>query len=145
MARKAPAGANGAQSTRVRRGGRKPGTWTLVTPEQIRAYRDGHRVSRVRMAQMLGCSPTSVQNWEKGKVATTKTQLQIKELIETAPSVPLPSRQRQGPSLLGAREAGEGVSLEVTGRIVTAYVAGAKALGTEELVGLIRGVRAALS
>lgn len=135
---------NGAKAggARKRRGGRKPGVWKLVTPEKLKAYRDENRVSRARMAQMLGVSTTSVQNWETGTVASMKIQQRLAELISAGPSAILPPRK--GPSLWD-RSGGPGdAAVATTGTIVAAYVGGAKKLGPDQLVELIRSVRTAL-
>lgn len=139
MARQAAMTAKGAaeKGAVARRGGRRPGTWKLVTPEQILAYRKEHHVSRARMAQALGVSSTSVQNWESGTVATLKAQQRIAMLIAASPSpppVPYPSEVPPGD---------EGALL-ATGTIVVAYAASRKDLRPDQLVGVIQTVRGAL-
>lgn len=46
-------------------GGRKRGTWD-VTPEAFEEWRRGQKLSRARLAKVLGVSSTSVQNWGTG-------------------------------------------------------------------------------
>ncbi len=135
--------ATGAADKRTggRRGGRKPGTWKLVTPMQILAYRKEHRVSRARMAQALGVSSTSVQNWESGTVATLQAQQRIATLIAASPAAP-PAPHR-APHSSDAPSGDEGALL-ATGTIVVAYAANRKDLRPDQLVGLIQTVRGAL-
>lgn len=143
MARRAATTSKGAAEKGAveRRGGRPPGTWKLVTPEQILAYRKEHRVSRTRMAQALGVSSTSVQNWESGTVATLKAQQRIAMLIAASPAAP-PAPQRV-PHSSDAPSGDEGALL-ATGTIVVAYAANRKDLRPDQLVGLIQTVRGAL-
>jgi DNA-binding XRE family transcriptional regulator len=126
-----------------RRGGRKPGEWKLVKPEQLREYRATNKVSRARLAQMLGVSSTSVQNWETDTVATMKIQQRLAELFAAGPAAILPRMKQQSP---WQRDAGEGNSvLSATGTIVASYVKARSDVGADELVGLIKSVRSALS
>lgn len=140
--RRAMAAAGAADKrTGGRRGGRKPGTWKLVTPMQILAYRKEHRVSRARMAQALGVSSTSVQNWESGTVATLQAQQRIATLIAASPAAPpAPHRVRHSPDA----PSGDEGALLATGTIVVAYAANRKDLAPDQLVGLIQTVRGAL-
>lgn len=121
-----------------RRGGRQPGTWSLVKPEQIREYRASNKISRATLATMLGVSSTTIVNWETGKaVATTRLQSRIQSVLGRAPMVSLVSV----PSAVGN---GNGAAaLEAVGQIVAAYLQGAK-VEAEELPGLVQRVRAAL-
>lgn len=128
-----------------RRGGRRPGVWKLLTPDKLRAYREEHKISRVRLAQMLGVSSTSVQNWETGTVATLKIQQRLAELIAAGPSAILPPRK--APSLWDVASGGNGKgdpTISATGEIVASYVSSRKAIPAEELVEVIRAVRRAL-
>lgn len=128
-----------------RRGGRKPGVWKLLTPEKLKAYREEHKISRVRLAQMLGVSSTSVQNWETGTVATLKIQQRLAELIAAGPAAILPPRR--APSLwdvAGGANGNGDPAISATGEIVASYVSSRRGLPAEELVEVIRAVRRAL-
>lgn len=133
-----------SQSAR-RRGGRKPGEWRLVTPEQLRAYREEHRISRARLAQTLGVSSTSVQNWETGTVATMRIQERLAALIAAGSTAVLPLRR--APSLWEASTTPEATqAITATGMIVANYVQTRRdELPIDDLVSLIRNVRQALA
>lgn len=135
-----------AKKKTKRRGGRKPGTWDLVQPADIRTYRDKHRISRARLAEILGVSTTSIMNWESGAgVALRPMQARLRELVTSAPPVPLRALAQPTPMYGSAphRSNGAGSSLEAVGRIVAAYVAGAEVRATD-LPGLVQRVRQAL-
>jgi transcriptional regulator with XRE-family HTH domain len=131
------------------RGGRRELVWKLLTGEQLKAWRLENGVSRARLAQILGVSSTSVQNWETGTVATMRTQQRLAELMK-APPAAIPPRRR-APSLWdagGQQQRQQPVvdpTLTAVGTIVSEYLKGAKGLGGDELVSLITAVRQALS
>lgn len=126
-----------------RRGGRKPGEWKLLTPEKLRAYRDENKISRARLAEALGVSSTSVQNWETGAVASMKIQQRLAELIAAGPSAIVPTRKSS--SLWDtSRNGGDAAAVAATGTIVTGYVQTSQNLGSDDLVTLIRAIRQAL-
>lgn len=131
-------------SQRRRRGGRKPGEWKLVTPEQLRDYRANNKISRARLAQMLGVSSTSVQNWETGTVASMKIQQRLAELIAAGPAAILPARKQASLWDMAAQEKND-PAITTTGTIVAGYVSTHSGMSPEDLIGLIRSVRQALS
>lgn len=135
-----------AQAAPKGRGGRKPGTWTLVQPEQILAYRQEHRLSRATFAAMVGVSSTTVQNWELGKgAAFQKAQEKIATVIGSAPAVTT-SKQGARPTAIatnGQHPAGYDSVVEGTAKIVAAFLTTAK-IGRGELGAVVREVRAAL-
>ena len=131
-------------SARRRRGGRKPGEWKLVTPEQLREYRSVNKISRARLAQMLGVSSTSVQNWETGTVASMKIQQRLAELIAAGPAAILPPRKQASLWDMAAHEKND-PAITTTGTIVAGYVSTHSGMSAEDLIGLIRSVRQALS
>ena len=131
-------------SGRRRRGGRKPGEWKLVTPEQLRDYRSTNKISRARLAQMLGVSSTSVQNWETGTVASMKIQQRLAELIAAGPAAILPPRKQASLWDMAARDKND-PAITTTGTIVAGYVSTHSGMSAEDLIGLIRSVRQALS
>lgn len=122
---------------RIRRAGRKPGVWTLLTPEKLRDYRDRSQLSRARLAAILGVSSTSVQNWETGTVASTNIQQRLSELIAAGPT------QLVAP--MWDASARRGDAIKATGTIVAAYAQVQKNLSATDLVDLVRAVREALS
>jgi DNA-binding XRE family transcriptional regulator len=70
-----------ATPPRKRRGGRKPGTWSLE-PQAFWDWRVGAKLSRATVGKLLRVSPTSVQNWESGHATpSTKHQLAIAQLM----------------------------------------------------------------
>lgn len=136
-----------------RRGGRRPGSWTLLTPESLRTWRGASGMSRAALASMLEVSSTSVQNWETGNaVATTKMQQRLAELMKA----PLAAASHGGKSTTNpaparkiapaADEAGGSLVQATAAIIVEAIKAGGKrAIVPKELSLLIRTVRDALS
>ncbi|MCO5170201.1 MAG: helix-turn-helix domain-containing protein [Planctomycetes bacterium] len=128
-----------------RRGGRKPGEWKLITPEQLKDYRSEHKISRARLAQMLGVSSTSVQNWETGTVASMRIQQRLSELIAAGPTAILPPRKPASLWDMAAKQQTD-PAITTTGTIVAGYLQTREGkLSTEDLIGLIRSVRQALS
>lgn len=127
-----------------RRGGRKPGTWSLVKPEAILAHRKERKLSRASLAEMLGVSQTTIQNWESGKaVATPKAQARIVEVLRSGGSRPATSgAPKVGGN--GQHAGGYDSTVEATGRIVAALLASAK-IKPQDLRGIIQEVRAALA
>lgn len=63
---------------RQQRGGRSPGHWELVQPDELRRFREEQRLSRAKLANLVGVSATSVQNWESGRVASLKIQRRLR-------------------------------------------------------------------
>lgn len=126
-----------------RRGGRKPGAWIQVKPEQILAYRKEHKLSRLTMAKSLGVSATTIQNWETGRgVATKKAQVLLLDRLASPPLFTIPSRGRQPDA--AAVSNGSTQAIEATGQIMAAYFKGAR-IEIEQVGGLVRQIRAALS
>lgn len=115
-----------------------------MTAEQIKAYREQHRISRARLAQTLGVSSTSVQNWETGTVATMRIQERLAALIAAGPVAVPPLRH--APSLWDAGTSSEATpAITATGAIVAQYVQTRRGeLPVDDLVSLIRNVRQAL-
>jgi transcriptional regulator with XRE-family HTH domain len=127
------------------RGGRKPGEWTTVTPEQILEFRRANQISRAKLAAALGVSSTTIQNWETGQgVAMPKLQAKVAELIKAGGSAVASARPTPGvgwdPSVV------VGPQVTATGTIVTGYLQSQQQkLSTDELIDLIRAVRGALT
>lgn len=149
-----------AKSTRVakpeaatkkkgRRGGRKPGVWTLVQPAQILAFRKERRLSRAVFAKMVGVSSTTVTNWEGGKgTASPSMQSKVVEVMGSAPATATKSKRAMVGAAAkptnGQHPAGYDSIVEGTAKIVSAFLATAK-LKREELGEVVRDVRAALA
>jgi DNA-binding transcriptional regulator YiaG len=128
-----------------RRGGRQPGKWELVDPLEFRRWRDQNKLSRARLAGLMGVSSTSIQNWETGNaVPSPRYQERLAELMKD-PAVVAAAPARRGGGALGGRAADGGSGVMATGEIVTAYLKSSPELAEEELVALIRAVRQALS
>lgn len=142
--RKAAQDGGVAVADKRRRGGRKPGEWKLITPEQLRDYRSEHKISRARLAQMLGVSSTSVQNWETGTVASMKIQQRLAELIAAGPSAILPPRKAASLWDMASTQQTD-PAITTTGTIVAGYLQTHQGMSPNDLIGLIRSVRQALS
>lgn len=140
-----------------RRGGRKPGQWVHVTQEAVGKFRTNAKLSRAKLAEMLGVSNTSVQNWETGySVPMPRYQQKLAELITSggaklspgaSESAPARVRARQAAALSAASPEVEVTRLSVTGEIMKGYLAtpqGAK-VSQEQLVALTRALRGALA
>ncbi len=124
-----------------RRGGRKPGKWELVDPLEFRRWREQQRISRARLASLLGVSATSIQNWEVGHAVPSRPhQERMAELMKSPTAVSAAAAPR--PTVFGEDV---GAVIDATGAIITAYVKGAPDLSQDELLELIRTVRQALS
>lgn len=128
----------------TRRGGRKPGEWKLLKENDLRDWREKANLSRARLAAMLHVSSTSIQNWETGNaVPSLKFQQRLADLMsQPLAALPMPAR----PCSLFDPPAADGSGVaEATAQIVTAYMAGKENMDQEQLVALIRSVKAALS
>lgn len=135
------------------RGGRKPGTWTLVSPAELRGWREKHKMSRGSVAATLGVSSTSIQNWETGHaVATTKMQQKLADLMKApAPAAPAPSRRGATPSALNGAAPhavnGDPNLIQATASIVVEAIraGGKRSVSAKELGLMVRTVRDALA
>lgn len=146
-----------------RASGRPKGTWSEVQPEQIRAFRLEHQLSRATFARMVGVSSPTIFTWETNvKVAALEMQQKMARLLADGPSsLPvddLPSTSgRSSPSwtpsgFTSNQRVGDssvadmiGLQISTAGQIVNAYLTGqGKAVSPAELVELIGAVRTAL-
>ena len=130
---------------RKRSGGRRPGAWTLVTPEALRTFRSENKLSRARLASMLGVSSTSVQNWETGAVASLKVQQRLAELVQTGAVSATPAPRQEPAALGGAQKGSSDTAVSATAAIVGPYAGAQKDLSPQALLELVRSVRQALS
>ncbi len=129
------------KKTAAKRGGRKPGKWEHVRPEEIKAYRGKEGISRAKLAAQLGVSTTSIQNWEAGRPASVKVQRELRQLFDGNPVVAL---SVESPASSGLEA--DSSAIRTTGSIVAAYLQSQKAtMPPAELAKLVRSVRLALS
>ncbi len=106
------------------------GTWQLVRPEHIVAFREQHQLSPAGLGKLLGVTHQAVSNWERGaSVASIANQARLASLLGLAPAPRSPEARR----------------LEETGMIVQGMLqARTGPLELPELVHLIRAVRTAV-
>lgn len=131
---------------RAKRGGRSPGQWVDLTREQVLAFRKSAKLSRAKLAELLGVSSTSIQNWETGRaVPLRRYQQQLVELMRSGP--PSSSGGRQPPGARPSTPELEVARLTVTGEILKAYLATAQGgkVSQEQLLALARSLRASLA
>lgn len=124
--------------------------WTIVTFDELEAWRQRQNLPKKRVADLLGVTNSTYHNWARGiAVATPATQQRIFDLIRGG-AVALPAARTSGivlptvgPTPNGAGEV-EAV-LSSTAQIVNAYLLGTKPdLSTDQLCTLIREVSRAL-
>ncbi|RMG15296.1 MAG: XRE family transcriptional regulator [Planctomycetota bacterium] len=129
------------RENKPRGGGRKPGRWELVRPEEIREYRARKGLSRARLARALGVSATSIQNWESGRAASLATQRRLRAFLDGR-AEPLPGAEGSA-----VREpALDASAVLATGSIVATYLESRKeGLRPSQIAQLVRGVRRALN
>lgn len=137
--RKKKTGASKKKAPGARRGGRKPGRWELLTPKELFEFRKQHGLSRAKLADQLGVSTTSIQNWETGRAASMKIQRRLRDLMDgKAAPVANPGASANATATSSA--------IETTGNIVAAYLANQEAaLPPAQLAKLVRSVRVALT
>jgi DNA-binding XRE family transcriptional regulator len=124
------------------------GSWTEVQPEQIRAFREEHTISRNMLASTLGVSATSVQNWETGlAVAMPAVQARLASIIQAGPGAIHTADgagTRRGGGAAGVA-ALVGHQVSATGMIVNGFLTSqSRKFTQEELIELIKTVRGAL-
>lgn len=135
----------------ARRGGRTPGQWTLLEKDDLSGFRKTQKLSRSALANHLGVSSTSIQNWETGRsVPLTRFQQQLVDLMKGGVPAAAGRGRGRGRGAGGAAPvgaAGSETSLTATAEIVKGFLAtsaGSK-LSADELVALTTSLRAALS
>ena len=111
--------------------------WRFVQPEEILAYRQEHGLSRAKLADSLGVSTTSIQNWERGRVAALETQRRLRSLIDGEPLLP-------GGLATLPQPAAQDSLVMMTGQIVAAYLSTQTDLDPTRIPELIRTVKDAL-
>jgi DNA-binding transcriptional regulator YiaG len=80
-----------------------------MTPDELRAFRDAHDLTRAQVAALLGVAPGTVRNWEQGfRNMPAPTDLALRRLtramIERVKRQHPPKRR----AARDARAAGEG-------------------------------------
>lgn len=135
---------------------RKP-EWSIVTYEELEAWRAGQEIPKKRLAHLLGVTNSTWHNWARGKaVATPTTQRRIRAVIDgkspevtLAASAPLrrPLRDGRLPGVTGpgGGDARAAAAASATGAIVSAWIqAGKSQPDAERVVQLLRSVLRAL-
>jgi DNA-binding transcriptional regulator YiaG len=83
-----------------------------MTPDDLRAFRDTHDLTRAQMATLLGVAPGTVRNWEQGvRNMPAPTDLALRRvtraMIDRVKRTQPPKRRARRPSASGPSE-GEG-------------------------------------
>jgi DNA-binding transcriptional regulator YiaG len=122
------------------------GTWKATNPDELLAFRSANRISRPRLARVLGVSLGSVQNWEHGTVPSIDMQRRLADVIREGASAFMTAAQSRGGRGPAPGAIGEDPVIATTGAIVAGYLQTLKEPMDEVgLMALIRSVRAALS
>lgn len=113
---------------------RRPRAWTLVTFEEIEAWRSQRAIPKKRMAELLGVTNSTYHNWARGiAVATPNTQERIRGVLAGRNPVTDPSAGGKAEVILA------------TGQIVASYLRHQEqGLSVEGLTSIVREVRQAL-
>lgn len=125
-------------------------SWTVVTFEELEAWRQRHGLPKKRVADRLGVTNSTYHNWARGiAVATPATQHKIHALINGAEVVIGPRAARSDSWGNGHADASDhdgSAVLSSTAQIVNAYLQSRPAakLTPEGLCQLIREVTRAL-
>lgn len=133
-----------------RRGGRTPGQWIHLTRDGLRSWRKDAKISRGKLSEMMGVSSTSVQNWETGRsVPMKRYQMMLADLMKgsaSADAEPATSGAASRPSSNGGGGGEVQVArLNATSAILAAYLGAGGKVSHDQLVGLTKQLRAALS
>lgn len=135
------------KTTMSRRGGRTPGQWVHLSQDAVGKFRKDAKLSRSKLAELLGVSGTSVQNWETGRsVPIKRYQQRLVELMKGRPQ-----GAESGEALAAAADAIplqlQVARLTVVSEIVKGYLAttqGGK-VSQEQLIALTKALRGALA
>lgn len=138
------------KAARAPNGDGRSRAWTIVTFDELDAWRQRQSLPKKRVADLLGVTNSTYHNWARGiAVATPSTQQRIFDLIR-GNGAALPAARTNGIVLpvVGPRSNGASeveAVLSSTAQIVNAYLIGTKPdLNTEQLCTLIREVSRAL-
>lgn len=123
--------------------------WTIVSFDDLEAWRQRQHLPKKRVADLLGVTNSTYHNWARGiAVATPATQQRIFDLIRGGAARAVPARTNGIvlPAATHHNGAGEVEAvLTSTAQIVNAYLIGTRPdLDTEQLCTLIREVSRAL-
>lgn len=121
-------------------------SWTVVTFEELEAWRQRHGLPKKRVADRLGVTNSTYHNWARGiAVATPATQHKIHALINGGEVMPRAGAPAHNGGAASHDHDGSAV-LESTAQIVNAYLQSPPAakLTPEGLCQLIREVTRAL-
>ena len=140
--------------------GRQPGAWSLVSAEELESFRARTGMSKLALAQQLGVSAGSVNNWlVRGKAPSNVQQEKIRKLIDggapagaTPKSAPAkasaqkaasaPAAAPPRPSARAGASGGEAALGAV--ELVKAYIQAGAKLDADRLPELVRQVKLAL-
>jgi len=111
---------------------RRPRAWTLVTFEEIEAWRSQRGIPKKRMAELLGVTNSTYHNWARGiAVATPNTQERIRGVLAGGNDAAEPE--------------GKAEVIRATGQIVSSYLRSQESgLSVDGLTSIVREVRRAL-
>lgn len=129
---------------------RRP-SWSIVTYEQIEAWRTKQGLPKKRMATLLGVTNSTYHNWARGiAVATYNTQRKIRDVLDrdTVPSgIASPVRRSKSGTLTNPAAGTSNTRLqELTVDLVKSYVeANPGKVTPDALIELIERVRGKLS
>jgi hypothetical protein len=137
--------ADSEQTKRPRRGGRMPGTWKLTNPEALLEFRKTHKISRARLAGMLGSASARPPYRTTGTVASQKIQQKLADIMKEGFAAFIPLRRGAGGGGWVGASGPVNPTIMTSGTIVNAFLASQeKPLEQDALIGLIRSVRIAL-
>ena len=119
-------------------GGRKKRAWSVVTFDELEAWRAVRNIPKKKMAEMLEVTNSTYHNWARGiAVATPNTQERIRRMIESDGVPVSPGTPAKSSSSVGV--------METTGKIVASYLeTKPSGMTAEKLVKLVRDVKHAL-
>lgn len=132
-----------AQRRAAAAGEGSPRQWSIVTFEDLEAWRQQHRLPKKRVADLLGVTNSTYHNWANARaVATPTTQQKIYALIQAGP----PATAGPRGDGLGAHDGHHGAVLQSAAAIVSAYLrAHGARYDVQGLCDLIKSVTRALS
>lgn len=130
--------------TTKRRGGRKAGEWKLLTPEKLRQFREENGISRKRLADLLGVSTTTIQNWDMGKCPPSRDyQAKLLDLM-SRPVLPKLAAFVPGQITGIGKSDAEAAEIEATGQIMAAWLQSNPKVKAEDVAKVVTSVRQAL-
>lgn len=139
-------GTTTGRGTQARKPGRRPASWQLVTPDEVRRYRESSGMSRAALARALGVSTSSILSWESGKVPSLISQRRLRILMDGEPLAPTVNgaEPAEGEAEAEVSE-GQRAATMATGAIVAAYLKTQKQPQPGQIADVVRRVRRALA